>query len=81
MLEEDPGLHRAAVALIVRPAVDDLAILLIERLKSVSDPWSGHMAFPGGRRDGTEADLETAIRETAEEVAVDLEIGEAAGAA
>jgi 8-oxo-dGTP pyrophosphatase MutT (NUDIX family) len=72
LLADVAGLKRAAVALVVRPAVDDLMILLIERLKSASDPWSGHMAFPGGRRDGGESDFETAIRETAEEVGVDL---------
>ena len=55
---------RAAVAMVVAPDGDDLAALLIERAKHPLDPWSGHMAFPGGRHDATDPSLErTAIRE------------------
>jgi 8-oxo-dGTP pyrophosphatase MutT (NUDIX family) len=64
---------RASVGLLVRPAPMDLEILLIQRPVSDSDPWSGHMALPGGRRDGEEEPIETAIREVREEVGVDLE--------
>lgn len=64
---------RAAVAMVVAPDGDDLAALLIERAKHPLDPWSGHMAFPGGRHDATDPSLErTAIRETLEEVGIDL---------
>jgi 8-oxo-dGTP pyrophosphatase MutT (NUDIX family) len=39
----------------------------------VGDPWSGHMALPGGRRTESDPDLlATAIRETGEEVGIDL---------
>ena len=66
------GHTQAAVALVVR-ASDDLELLLIERAKSVRDPWSGHVALPGGRRDPGDAILEeTAIRETSEETGVEL---------
>jgi 8-oxo-dGTP pyrophosphatase MutT (NUDIX family) len=65
-------MSRAAVSLVVRPAEGDLEILLIQRPASERDPWSGHMALPGGRREGDEEDLDTAIRETLEEVGVDL---------
>lgn len=64
---------RAAVALILRIAGADLEILFIERPVSPTDPWSGHIAFPGGRRSGNEDDRETAVRETMEEVGIDLE--------
>ncbi|KYF72596.1 NUDIX hydrolase [Sorangium cellulosum] len=49
-------------------------LLLIRRAEHPRDPWSGHMALPGGRRDATDASLlDTAIRETREEVGIDLE--------
>jgi 8-oxo-dGTP pyrophosphatase MutT (NUDIX family) len=63
---------QAAVALVLR-ARDPLEILLIKRATSERDPWSGHMALPGGRRDKADADtVDTARRETLEETAVDL---------
>jgi 8-oxo-dGTP pyrophosphatase MutT (NUDIX family) len=68
---DDDG-PRAAVAAILRPGADAGELLLIRRAERVGDPWSGHMAFPGGRRDAGESVLETAIRETREEVGLDL---------
>jgi 8-oxo-dGTP pyrophosphatase MutT (NUDIX family) len=57
----------AAVAVLLAPDPDSL--LLIRRAERVDDPWSGHMALPGGRQGPDDADLvATAIRETAEEV-------------
>ncbi len=54
----------------VRPT-DPLEILLIERAEKEGDPWSGHMALPGGRREPGDDDLlATALRETHEEVGV-----------
>ena len=45
----------------------------IERARRDGDPWSGHMALPGGRRDaGDDRLLETARRETLEEIGVAL---------
>jgi 8-oxo-dGTP pyrophosphatase MutT (NUDIX family) len=72
----DPGrdgeaLRWAAVAVVLAPAPD--AVLLIRRAERVGDPWSGHMALPGGRREPGDDDLiATAIRETAEEVGLTL---------
>jgi 8-oxo-dGTP pyrophosphatase MutT (NUDIX family) len=66
------GYREAAVSLVLR-AGTELDLLLIKRAKSERDPWSGHMALPGGRRDDTDASLlDTAIRETLEETALDL---------
>ena len=62
----------AAVSLILRPG-PELELLLIRRAESEGDPWSGHMALPGGRRDLQDRNLlHTAIRETLEETGVSL---------
>jgi len=67
----DPERRWAAVALIVAP--DPESILLIRRAERLDDPWSGQVGLPGGRRADRDADLvNTAIRETAEEVGIDL---------
>lgn len=69
---------RAAVAVILRDAAEigegeDLEVLLIRRADDPRDAWSGHIAFPGGRQEPADPDLEsTAIRETLEEVGLDL---------
>ena len=48
-------------------------VLLIRRADRVGDPWSGQMAFPGGHEDSGDPDLlATAMRETIEEVGLDL---------
>ncbi|HCB36896.1 MAG TPA: hypothetical protein DEP66_01405 [Acidimicrobiaceae bacterium] len=63
----------AAVAAIVRSDAAGPELLLIERAASASDPWSGQMAFPGGRTDAADGNsLRTAARETLEEVGVDI---------
>ena len=63
----------AAVSVVVR-ARADLDFLLIKRAHSELDPWSGHMALPGGRWDPTDTSLiHTARRETLEETGVDLQ--------
>jgi 8-oxo-dGTP pyrophosphatase MutT (NUDIX family) len=68
----DADLLQAAVTLVLRGG-DGLDLLLIKRARSERDPWSGHMALPGGRRDPTDGTLlDTAVRETLEETGVDL---------
>jgi 8-oxo-dGTP pyrophosphatase MutT (NUDIX family) len=67
------GQIEAAVAAVLR-AGDGLELLLIERVERADDPWSGHMALPGGRREEGDPDLlTTAFRETAEEVGIALD--------
>lgn len=65
--EQGDELIWAAVAVVLVPSPD--AVLLIRRAERTGDPWSGHMALPGGRRGPEDPDLvATAVRETAEEV-------------
>lgn len=62
-------------------APDPLSLLLIRRAERGGDPWSGHVAVPGGRREPEDADLvATAIRETREEVALTLDRSQLLGA-
>ena len=69
----DPALPRAAVALVLRPGPDGPELLLIRRAEREGDPWSGHMALPGGREQPEDAGpADTAARETHEEVGIDL---------
>jgi 8-oxo-dGTP pyrophosphatase MutT (NUDIX family) len=68
---EDPAVAQASVAIIIGSEPD--AVLVIRRAERVGDPWSGHMGFPGGRRDSVDEHLlATAIRETEEEVGLRL---------
>ncbi|HVP65979.1 MAG TPA: CoA pyrophosphatase [Anaeromyxobacteraceae bacterium] len=62
----------ASVALVLNPADTGLEALFIERAKRHDDPWSGQIAFPGGRAEPGEDPVDTAVRETAEEVGLDL---------
>jgi 8-oxo-dGTP pyrophosphatase MutT (NUDIX family) len=69
----DP-IRRAAVALLLRLGTsEELELLLIKRAIYASDPWSGHVALPGGRQEpGDPTLLHTVMRETREEVGVDI---------
>lgn len=72
----DPGLPRAAVAVLLRPGGEGLELLLIRRAEREGDPWSGHVALPGGREQAEDAGpADTAARETHEEVGIDVRAG------
>ena len=71
--QTDPSKKQAAVAAILHPRDDDLYILFIERAAHPKDPWSGHIAFPGGTIEPQDKDLKaTAEREAYEELSIRL---------
>ena len=76
LLDRTEGLKVAAVAAVIRQTSDGVEALFIHRAEDPRDPWSGHMAFPGGRVDDRDVDSRAAaVRETREEVGLDLETG------
>lgn len=69
-----PVKKKAAVAIPLLATADGVSLLMIRRAQREGDPWSGHMGFPGGRRDRKDANnLACALRETREELGLDLE--------
>jgi len=76
----DPPRRQAAVAIALREQDRGLELLLIERASRKGDPWSGHMAFPGGIVERTDPSSQAAAeRETLEEVGLSLERSELLG--
>jgi 8-oxo-dGTP pyrophosphatase MutT (NUDIX family) len=72
---DDPraGDMHAAVALVLAGEPSDLHLCLIRRAEHPLDPWSGHVALPGGRVDpGDTSARAAAVRETSEEVGLQL---------
>ncbi len=70
---EEHKLVRAAVMLILKEGSQGYSILFIKRTENEGDVFSGHMAFPGGKKQIADEDtLQTAIRETVEETGIDI---------
>ena len=66
---------QAAVTVLIREHLSGLEILIIKRAEHPRDPWSGHLALPGGRADATDRNLiHTAAREMSEEVGIELDL-------
>jgi 8-oxo-dGTP pyrophosphatase MutT (NUDIX family) len=62
----------ASVAVILKGS-GEAQTLLIKRSERAGDPWSGQIAFPGGKsQEGDPTVKDTAAREAMEEVGVDL---------
>lgn len=65
----EPTAGHAAVAAVFTP---DLDLLLLRRAARPRDPWSGNLAFPGGRVEPGESPFDGARREAEEEVGLVL---------
>ena len=79
---DEPGnsVPQAAVAAVFRSGPKGTELLFIQRATRETDPWSGQMAFPGGRRQSEdETPSATAERETLEEVGLDLTVASPLG--
>ena len=74
--------HReAAVAVVVASGEAGDEVLVVRRATMEGDPWSGHIALPGGGREPVDDSLEeTARRETLEETGIDLSSSACVGA-
>jgi 8-oxo-dGTP pyrophosphatase MutT (NUDIX family) len=73
-----PGVN-AAVSLIIRKTSSYLELILIRR-PQYDGPHSGQVSFPGGKSEKTDNSLlETAIRETYEEIGIKLDHAEYLG--
>lgn len=73
-VEPDAPARLAAVLLVLRLGDHgEPELLMIKRAEAEGDPWSGHVACPGGRMEPGDHDLEqTAIRETWEETGINM---------
>lgn len=78
--DHDPAARPAAVAVILHEDSTGISALFIKRAVQIGDPWSGQIAFPGGRFEAGDSDLlATAIREAHEETGIDLTAAEKLG--
>lgn len=67
------GDKKLAAVSVILSGKDSPSVLLIKRAERAGDPWSGQVAFPGGKiKEGDRSAREVATRETLEEVGIDL---------
>lgn len=73
-IEPDGPTRLAAILLVLRSRENgEPELLMIKRAEFEGDPWSGHIACPGGRMEPADRDLAvTAVRETREETGIDV---------
>lgn len=65
--------QKAGVAVIIKKSGQGYQLLLIKRSTKIKDPWSGHVAFPGGHYEEKDSSIfNTVVRETREETGIDL---------
>lgn len=62
--------RQASVMILLYPLDDHLGMVLVQRSENERDVHSGQIALPGGGHEGDESTIETALRETAEELGV-----------
>ncbi|MBF0351417.1 MAG: CoA pyrophosphatase [SAR324 cluster bacterium] len=74
-------LRRSCTTVILDESPDEgWKVLLIQRARKKGDPWSGHMAFPGGRLSENDPDsFSGALRELKEEIGMDAQCIEPLG--
>lgn len=73
--------NAAAVGVVLVPNGESADILLVKRARRRGDPWSGHIAFPGGRIHRSDGNLkQTLVRELREEVGLNVGMGRVLGA-
>jgi len=71
-VSEEQGAN-AAVAVLLKQEKEDFRVFFVKRVENDADPWSGQMAFPGGKRDEKDVNLkQTVVRETLEETGINL---------
>jgi 8-oxo-dGTP pyrophosphatase MutT (NUDIX family) len=74
---KNTGIHVTAAVAIIRCEHPVTSYLLLRRASHPDDPWSGHFAFPGGRKELSDKTLlDTCLRETKEETGIELQVSQ-----